>query len=202
MTSFPRMAVGVMGSAGGNIEGHVRKLMFKLGEEIGRRGYVLVTGAAPGLPHEAVLGAKSQGGLVVGISAALNFREHVEKYKAPTAGYDLIVYTGSGLMGREIENIQTCDVVVFAGGRSGTLGEFAIAYDEGKVIGVLTGTGGVSDHITVLLKIINKQTGATLVSDDDPVKLIDALEHVYHDRVLPGYQDVLRDHKPDGMLER
>jgi uncharacterized protein (TIGR00725 family) len=202
MTSFPRMAVGVMGSAGGTIERRARKLMFKLGEEIGRRGYAIVTGAAPGLPHEAVLGAKSQGGLVVGISPALNFREHVEKYKAPTAGYDLIVYTGSGLMGREIENIRTCDVVVFAGGRSGTLGEFAIAYDEGKVIGVLTGTGGVSDHIADLLKIINKETGATLVSDDDPVKLIDALEHVYHDHVLPGYQDVLRDHNPDGVMQR
>ena len=32
-----------------------------------------------------------------------------------------IVFTGSGLMGREIENIRSCDLVVFMGGRSGTL---------------------------------------------------------------------------------
>ena len=28
--------------------------------------------------------------------------------------YDAIIYTGSGLMGREIENIRSCDVVIFA----------------------------------------------------------------------------------------
>ncbi len=100
---LPPMAVGVMGSAGGDISGAVRNTVRKLGEEVALRGAVLVTGAAPGLPHDAVLGAKAFGGRVIGISPALNFREHVLKYKAPTQGYDLIVYTGSGLMGREIE---------------------------------------------------------------------------------------------------
>jgi hypothetical protein len=74
---------------------------------------------------------------VVGISPALNLEEHVRKYNSLSRGYDAILYTGSGLMGREGENIRSCDVVIFAGGRSGTLGEFAIGYDEAKVIGVL-----------------------------------------------------------------
>ncbi len=202
LPEFPRMAIGVMGSAGGGIEERSRGLLRRLGEEIGRRGHTLVTGAAPGLPHESVLGAKSTGGMVVGISPALNFREHVTKYQAPTTGYDLIVYTGSGLMGREIENIRTCDVVVFAGGRSGTLGEFAIAYDEGKVIGILTGTGGVADHIQDLLKIVNKETGAILEYDDDPVRLLDKLDKVYQERVLPGYLKILKRHDGNGVLER
>jgi hypothetical protein len=196
------MAVGVMGSAGGDIEGKAKSLLRELGREIARRQYILVTGAAPGLPHEAVLGAMDEGGLVIGISPALNFREHVVAYKAPTQGYDLIVYTGSGLMGREIENIRTCDVVVFAGGRSGTLGEFAIAYDEGKVIGILTGTGGVADHVPELLKIVNKQTGAVLMFDNDPILLMDKLETVYRTRVLPGYTAILEHHDTNGVLER
>ncbi len=199
--NLPPMAIGVMGSAGGEIGGDVRERVRRLGEEVARRGYVLVTGAAPGLPHDAVLGAKSKGGRVIGISPALNFREHVLQYKAPTQGYDLIVYTGSGLMGREIENIRTCDVVVFAGGRSGTLGEFAIAYDEGKIIGVLTGTGGIADHVQELLGIINKQTGAVLMFDDDPVSLMDKLEVVYRTRVLPGYMGILRGYDTNGALE-
>ena len=49
------------------------------------------------------------------------------------------VITGSGLMGRDITNIRSCDMVVIAGGPTGTLGELAIAYDEGRLIGVLTG---------------------------------------------------------------
>src|SRR4030065_628870 len=81
--------------------------------------------------------------MTVGVPVALTLEEHGTKYHAPTRGYDAIIYTGSGLMGREIENIRSCDVVIFAGGRSGTLGEFAIAYDEAKVIGVLRSTGGI-----------------------------------------------------------
>lgn len=201
LTAFPRMAVGVMGSAGGDISPEVRTLLRQLGHEIGRRGYVLVTGACPGLPHEAVLGAKAAGGVVVGISPALNLHEHLVKYTSPTRGYDLIVYTGSGLMGREIENIRTCDVVIFAGGRSGTLGEFAIAYDESKVIGVLAGTGGIADHIETIVKMVNKKTGAVICTNPDPAALLSELEHAYRESVLPRYLDALDGQHPDGSLE-
>ncbi len=201
LKTFPPLAVGVMGSAGGVVKDEVRDTLYKLGQEVGRRGYVLVTGVAPGLPHDSVLGAKSEGGLVIGISPALNFKEHVERYKSPTRGYDLIVYTGSGLMGREIENIRSCDVVVIAGGRSGTLGEFAIAYDEAKLIGVLTGTGGIADHIDELLGVMNKETGAKIISDPHPVHLVDRLERAYKEDILPGYEKLLEGHDPDGELE-
>src|SRR5207249_10111957 len=125
-----KITVGVMGSAGGQMSEGAVKVATEMGRVIASRGFVLVTGACPGLPHYAVQGAKSAGGIVVGISPALNFEEHCIKYHSPYEGYDMLVYTGSGLMGREIENIRSCDLVVFMGGRSGTLGEFAIAYDE------------------------------------------------------------------------
>lgn len=200
--AFPRMTVGVMGSAGGEISAELRDSITRLGYEIARRGYVLVTGAAPGIPHESVLGAKEAGGFVVGVSPAHHFHEHVKMYRAPTRGYDVIVYTGSGLMGREIENIRTCDVVVFAGGRSGTLGEFAIAYDEAKVIGVLKGSGGISDHINDIVKMVDKDTGAQVFTKSDPAELMDVLENAYRDTVLPRYLEVSKDHDPDGYLER
>ncbi|MCH7971976.1 MAG: hypothetical protein IH960_13200, partial [Chloroflexi bacterium] len=177
------MVFGVMGSAGGDVPKSAREKTYALGAEIGRRGYTLVTGVAPGLPHDSVLGAKSQGGLVMGISPAQSFTEHVERYSSPTRGYDIIVYTGSGLMGREVENIRSCDAVVIIGGRSGTLGEFAIAYDEAKLIGVLEGTGGIADHIDELLKVINKETGARVIGHPDPVRLVELLEKAYVDHV-------------------
>ena len=201
LSLFPRMSVGVMGSAGGKLEDRACQLVRRLGGAIARRGYILVTGACPGIPHEAVKGAKEEGGIVVGVSPALNLKEHVAKYHSPTRGYDAIIYTGSGLMGREIENIRSCDVVVFAAGRSGTLGEFAIAYDEAKVIGVLEGTGGITEHFREIIGIMKKETRAIVCYDADPERLLDKLEHMYKERILPQYLKAMKGHEPDGILE-
>jgi uncharacterized protein (TIGR00725 family) len=199
--NLPPLAIGVMGSAGGDVAADVTERMEQLGEEVANRGYTLVTGAAPGIPHAAVIGASRRGGFVVGISPALNFQEHVERYTSPTYGYNVMVYAGSGLMGREIENIRTCDVVVIAGGRSGTLGEFAIAYDEAKVNGVLANSGGIADHIEEITRLVDKDTGAVVISDPDPIKLLDLLEKAYEERVLPGYLELIQKHNPHGRLE-
>ena len=201
LSEFPKMVFGVMGSAGGELAEDSRDKIFHLGAEVGRRVYTLVTGVAPGLPHDSVLGAKSEDGLVIGISPAQSFTEHIDRYSSPIRGYDMIVYTGSGLMGREIENIRSCDAVVIVGGRSGTLGEFAIAYDEAKLIGVLEGTGGIADHIDELVQVINKDTGAKVISSSDPVELVRMLENEYVENVLPSYLELIEDHNPDGDLE-
>ena len=198
---FPCMTIGVMGSAGGELTDEVRQSLRRLGALVAERQYVLITGACPGLPHEAVLGANERNGFVVGISPALNIEEHITKYQSPTRGYDAIIYTGSGLMGREIENIRSCDAVIFAGGRSGTLGEFAIAYDEGKVIGILEGTGGITKHLLSIISMVEKETGAIICSDSDPERLLGKLENAYNDHVLPRYRKILDGHDPDGVME-
>ena len=140
-----KLTIGVMGASGGDLSDKVRQKAYRLGEAIAGHGAILITGGCPGLPYEAVRGAKAKGGLVVGISPGLSFDEHRGKYRSPVEGFDVLIYTGSGLMGREITNIRSCDIVVIAGGRTGTLGELAIAYDEGRLIGVLTGTGGITE---------------------------------------------------------
>ena len=153
------------------------------------------------MPHEAVKRAKEEGGIVVGVSPALNLEEHVVKYHSPTRGYDAIIYTGSGLMGREVANIRSCDVVIFAGGSSETLGEFAIAYDEAKVIGVLEGTGGITQHLKKIISLVKKETGAIVCYDSDPERLLDKLEKIYKERILPRHLKVMEGHDPDGTLE-
>ncbi len=199
---FPRMTVGVMGSAGGHIAPEVFQKVRALGRTIGQKGYVLITGACPGLPHEAAIGAKEAGGVVVGVSPALNMDEHVIKYLSPTRCYDAIIYTGSGLMGREIENIRSCDVVIFAGGRSGTLGEFAIAYDEAKVIGVLESTGGITEHLSNIVEMVNKDTGAVVFYDQDPERLLAKLEEVYRSVIYRRHVEALEEGGgPDGVIE-
>ena len=99
-----------------------RQRAYRLVEAIAARDVILITGACPGLPYEAVRGAKAKGGFVVGISPGLSIHEHQGKYRSPVEGFDVLVYTGSGLMGREITNIRSCDIVVIAGGTVQQLG--------------------------------------------------------------------------------
>lgn len=172
------LVVGVMGSASGHIDPAVAALARVLGQAIAEAGCTLITGACPGLPQEAVSGASSRGGLVLGISPALCEEEHVGRYASPTDGFAALIYTGSGLMGREVVNIRSSDIVIIVSGHSGTLGEFAIAYDEGRLVGVLTGTGGVADLIGELIGRLDKKTGATVLFDADPDRLVARLiEH-------------------------
>lgn len=175
----PPLVVGVMGSASGALDAGAVTRVRQLGAAVAASGCTLVTGACPGFSYIAVEGAKSAGGLVVGISPALSESEHVQRFRAPIDGFDLVVYTGSGLMGREVVNIRTSDIVVIVGGRSGTLGEFAIAYDEGRLIGVLTETGGVADMVAELVTRMNKDTGAHVIYDDDPERLVSQLIDYY-----------------------
>jgi len=174
-----KVTVGVMGSASGELDPEVCKRVFELGREIARQGCILITGGCPGYPYEATKGAKAEGGLTIGISPAMGLREHVERYHSPINSIDLLVYTGTGLMGREVTAVRSCDIVIIVGGRSGTLGEFAIAYDEGKLIGVLEGTGGIADRIHEITSIIRKDTGCEIVYDSDPKALIQRLLKVH-----------------------
>jgi uncharacterized protein (TIGR00725 family) len=171
----PPLAIGVMGSASGELDPRVIRLVTRLGAAVAAAGCTLMTGACPGLPCVAAEGAKRAGGLVVGISPALSETEHVHRFGSPVKGFDVLVYTGSGLMGREVVNIRSSDIVVIVGGRSGTLGEFAIAYDEGRLIGVLTHTGGVADMVAELVARMSKETGAHVLYDDDPDRLVGRL---------------------------
>lgn len=171
-----------MGSASGFIDAQIVETARALGRAVAEAGCTLITGACPGLPYAAVEGAEAAGGLVIGISPALSEQEHVERYDAPTEGFDVLVYTGSGLMGREVINIRSSDIVVIVGGHSGTLGEFAIAYDEGRLIGVLTETGGVADVIDDIIAHVEKDTGAVVLYDNDPVRLVSRLITYYRTR--------------------
>jgi uncharacterized protein (TIGR00725 family) len=174
-----QIRIGVMGSAALDFESRVAQACRRLGRAIAQHGCCLLTGACPGLPHEAVLGAKEAGGHVIGISPAPNLKEHIETFTSPYEQYDVLIYTGLGLMGRELINIRSSDIVVVIGGRCGTLGEFSIAYEEGKLIGVLTGTGGITAVLSDVERSLGKSTGAQVLYETEPQQLIAKLIERY-----------------------
>ena len=173
------LTVGVMGSASGELSPAQVRLGREIGRAIARRKFGLITGACPGLPWETCAGFKEVGGFSVGISPALSEEEHLHRYHSPNDLYDMIIFTGSGLMGREVINIRSSDFVVILGGHSGTLGEFSIAYDEGKLIGVVDGSGGITTIVDEIVKVVSKPTGSTVLRDGDPDRLLETMIDYY-----------------------
>ncbi len=170
--------IGVMGSASGPTTKDPKALekAFGLGQAIARRDCILINGACPGLPDKAAEGARSAGGFVFGVSPAFSEREHLEVYGSPVEHYDIIMYSGMGFMERDVVNIRSSDAIVVVGGGIGTLNEFTVAYEEQKPIGILTTTGGISDHIPEIMKFCNRTSGPDrIIYDDDPVRLVDRL---------------------------
>jgi len=175
------ITIGVMGRTHDASASHLAEA-FELGRAIGINGCTLITGACSGMPLEAAKGAQHEGALVVGISPGLSLVEHISKYDSPVHHHDVLVFTGAGLMGREVINISSSEMVVIAGGHAGTLGELAIAYVEGKIIGVLSGVGGVSKIAREVLRVCHKNSGARALYDSDPHRLVARMLSAYRAR--------------------
>jgi uncharacterized protein (TIGR00725 family) len=172
-----KITVGVMGSATDADEGlagdALREKASELGRAIAARDVVLMTGATTGVVYDVGKAAHLSGAFHVGVSPASSQSEHKERYHLPTDACDLIVYTGFGLKGRNVVLVRSCEIVILIAGAMGSLNEFTIAHDEGKIIGCLRGTGGVADEADYLLQKFSKVTSAIVIQNQDPDQLLD-----------------------------
>lgn len=174
-----KFRIGVMGSAQGPsiVQKKNTELAMAIGEAIAKSGHILLNGACPGLPNDAALGAKKEGGFVMGVSPAFSRKEHIDKYSSPVDPYDMILYTGQGLMYRDIMNIRCSDAVIILGGGIGTLNEFTVAFDEGRYIGVLDSTNGIAQHLDTIIDQCNREKGSRIFFQKDPLVLVQDLIH-------------------------
>lgn len=168
-----KIKVGVMGSAGEtgvDQKAHIQNQVTKLARALAARNAILFTGATTGLIHEVGKAAQEWGVHHVGISPASKESEHRETYELPIDAVDVLVFTGFGLKGRNVVLVRSCDIVIFIAGAMGSLNEFTIAHDEGKIIGCVTGMGGVADQADYLLRFA-KQTAKVFQNSDPEVLL-------------------------------
>lgn len=150
---------------------------LKKAEEVGRAiakaGAVIVTGATTGIPYWAAKGAKEAGGLSIGLSPAVSEKEHIKVYNLPIDYFDLIIYTGFDYSGRNLLLVRSSDASIIICGRMGTLNEFTIAFEDGKPIGVLEGTGGTLDLIDEIVEESHRKDPGGIMYDSDPDALVE-----------------------------
>lgn len=141
-----RLQIGVMGACH-DLEHStkIEKLAFEVGRLIAESGNILVYGANKDevtLPTDAARGAKSAGGLTIGITHGIG-RKILNQDAT-----DVVIATGLEKGGgREFVLVNSCDVIIIISGGAGTLIETAIAYEMHIPIVALTGTGGWADKL-------------------------------------------------------
>lgn len=146
----------------------------EIGREVIRQNGVLVTGATSGIPYWSAIGAKEEGGTVIGFSPAASEAAHIKTYRLPIDHHDVIIYTGFDYSGRNLLLTRSADAVVVICGRMGTLNEFSITFEDQKPIGILIGTGGTADMVKSIIKKTHRGPGK-IVYNSNPKKLISEL---------------------------
>jgi uncharacterized protein (TIGR00725 family) len=116
-------------------ESDASKKNYRLAEEVGKliakAGAILVCGGLKGVMEAAAKGAKSQGGLTIGVLPGSR-REEANKY------IDIPIVTGLGYARNKLV-VKSGQVVIAIGGKYGTLSEIGFALGYGTpVVGIKT----------------------------------------------------------------
>ena len=124
------------------------RLAEEVGRELAKRGAVVICGGLTGVMEAACRGARSEGGLTVGILPG-NSRNDANPY------VDIPILTGMGYTRNPVV-VRTGQAVIAIGGKYGTLSEIAYALQEKiPVIGLGTwklATGKSKDESIVIAK--------------------------------------------------
>jgi hypothetical protein len=162
--------VAVIGSAKGFDESV--PIARELGSALASNGFAVLTGAGEGLPLAAAAAAKAAGALVIGVSPEHSLDSHRREYAGQADVFDAIICTGFGRPGRNVVLVRSADAIIMVGGRTGTLNEFTIAFEEGKPIGVLEGSGGASDMVRSVAELGRGKGSARIVYSENPAELV------------------------------
>lgn len=154
-----RTCIGVMGS-GENGDAALLQKARDLGQAIAQQGWVLVNGGRnSGVMDASALGARTAGGLVIGILPD-------EGIARASRHLDIAIRTGMG-DGRNYVNVLSSDIVVAMEGGAGTISEVALALKAGRtVIALDWDLGPVFEHfrrVGRLLQARDVEEAITLV---------------------------------------
>ena len=141
-----RLQIGVMGSWRLNLPRSSYQIAEEVGEEITKRGHVLVTGGTTGIGEYARKGCMKFKGVNISIIPQLKSNyKYIGKYT------DLIISSGFTEEGRIAIMINSCDAIIVIGGSSGTLIETLVGYLLGKSIVVIEETGLTTENIKKII---------------------------------------------------
>ena len=134
--------ITIIGKSAKDPRDPVPEKALRMAEDVGRliaeRKGIVVTGGLSGVMEAVSRGAKSAGGVVIGILPGFD-KGDANEY------VDIAITTGMGWM-RNTLTVRAADAVIMISGGIGTLNELTVAYELKPTV-ILEGTGGWSSRI-------------------------------------------------------
>lgn len=147
--------VAVIGA--GEPDEALEQLAEEVGRAVARRGARLVTGGLGGVMEAASRGARSEGGLTVGILPGIDRR-------SANPHLDVALPTGMGEM-RNTLIVRSADAVIAVGGEFGTLSEIAFALKTGvPVVGLQTWELAKQGRVVTAFPVVDSPAEAVEVA--------------------------------------
>jgi len=176
--------IGVFGSNANELDSKMVHIAKQTGHELALQNVVVITGAGSGIPYIVAYEAAKKGVEVWGFSPMTDNkgqekfapRDDVSIYKKLFFVPKTFVFASDLDVSKKYRNVistANCDAGIIISGRWGTFNEFTNLYDMGKIIGVLTGTGGIADELFHLNKKISKKSKAKIIFSNVPRLLIE-----------------------------
>lgn len=182
--------IGIFGSAVNTNQSTINQARI-LGRTLGqRRDVIIITGACSGIPYQVALAAHSVRSAtpiwgyspVTTLKAQKDFTPHDDlslytKLIFTPKTFPFSSHLAVSKKYRNVISTATCDGGIIIAGRWGTLNEFTNLIDMGKVIGVLTGTGGITAYLPSLVRNIKKEGTGKVIFSRQPKTLVNRLIH-------------------------
>ena len=180
--------IGIYGTAKISINTQTADKIRKLSEELAHASdkVIIVTGGCEGIPYEIAETTANMGTTVWAFPAYTSKKEM--KYAQPNQNlkiYKKINYINPEIANnnslrtclkyRNVSSTSACSAGIIVGGKWGSLNEFTNLMDMQKIIGVLTGTGGIADELPSLCRKIQKEGQGKGIFSDDPAILVKSI---------------------------
>ncbi|MGB7637456.1 MAG: TIGR00725 family protein [Nitrososphaeraceae archaeon] len=137
LSCMRKFQIAVIGYNKDGCTEHARNIAFEVGKEIAISGSILICGGLGGVMEAACRGAKTNGGMTLGIIPQ-------EAFSFANEFCDIVICTGIGFA-RDFIVATSADGIIAVGGGVGTLIELGVGYITRKRMVVVSGSGGVSE---------------------------------------------------------
>jgi len=151
------MKIAVFSSWFPEVSKENRELAEKIGIYLTQKGVTVVTGGCIGIPSIVIESAHAHGGHTIGYFPNTNEKDHGDIQGNHSLTFYSTAHFIAGFTARSLAMIKDVDAAIVLNGRIGTLSEFGIAVEEGLPLIVIEGTGGVTDELQRLTKLVNKE---------------------------------------------